>query len=139
MEAALAHSWPGNTRELISVAGELAHSHAAEPRCGLPHFVRISQHKAEPQPPRRSAGGSTDLERTLRQHNYQLNATARALGVGLATLRRRMSALGIVRAQDLEAEAIQAALTEHGESEAAAAALRVSHHGLKVRMRELGL
>jgi len=144
VQAALVHSWPGNTRELISVAGELAERFGNEPVCGLPRFIRIGprisrSHPEPPLGPRSTAPDPSPVESTLRAHGYQLGPSAKALGIGVATLRRRMAALDIPRAQDLESDQIRAALGSHPDSISAATSLRVSAHGLKLRMKELGL
>mgnify|MGYP002640236560 CR=1 FL=1 len=144
MEAVLAHGWPGNTRELISVAGELAERFGSEPVCGLPHFIRIGPRVPGPRPEstlaqRPAPCESSPVEGVLRAHGYQLGPSARALGIGVATLRRRMAALDLPRAQELGPDQIRAALDKHPDSNSAAVHLRVSAHGLKLRMKELGL
>jgi hypothetical protein len=50
-----------------------------------------------------------------------------------------MADLDIPRAQDLGLDQIRAALDIHSDPDSAAAHLRVSAHGLKLRMKELGL
>ncbi len=142
MEAALGHSWPGNTRELIGVADRLADLYGDRTRCGIPEFIRIGQRpsmEAVPSPDAAVISGDASVEEVLQEHGYQLSAAARALGISVPTLRRRMAAQGIPRAQDLSREHIAAVTAEAGDLDQAANRLRVSAHALKLRMKALDI
>lgn len=134
MEALLAWSWPGNTRELLAATGRMASLGAYERRCPPPQFSALSSGQADaPQPQNRS------LLSLLSKHAFELKPTARALGIGINTLRRRMAAEGLPRPKDLNANAIHAALTAGGGFRQAAKSLQVSERGLRLRANALGL
>jgi transcriptional regulator of acetoin/glycerol metabolism len=136
LQAALAHSWPGNTRELIGVAADLVDRFQKQPCCGLPRFAVSSPSPWESQ---RSAEPRDELELALRAHAFRLGPTARALGITVPTLHRRMAAHGFVRAHELQVERIREELAKSGSVGEAAATLCVSKHALKIRMNVLGL
>ncbi|MCB9760120.1 MAG: sigma-54-dependent Fis family transcriptional regulator [Alphaproteobacteria bacterium] len=127
----------GNVRGLQHLAARIAlHSGDAE-RAAAPDPL------PRPEPVEDRGGGLSDarIRSVLAEHEHNITATARALGVARSTLIthiRRSDTLQL--AGDLSAEAIEAARAAAGGStEAAAEALAVSHHGLKMRMSQLGM
>ncbi|MCP4804975.1 MAG: hypothetical protein GY913_16925 [Proteobacteria bacterium] len=138
MEALLDAPWTGNTRELRAVCEQLAVRHHADARCGFPGVTRP---RTEPKPVRdvTTPAESLSVEEALRASAYRLPPAAEQLGWSRNKLRREMVGLGLPRAGDLDAAAIQVALDVHPTVGAAAMALRVSERGLRLRMRELDL
>ncbi len=134
--ALLAHRWPGNSRELRSVARRLVAESANLPRCGLPRFLDWAPTKpsgeGEPHAP------EPDLEEALQRHGWRLQPTAAALGIGRNTLKRRMAEAGLRRAVDLGVEEIRRALEDaDGDVERAALSLRVAPRALRMRIPSL--
>ena len=82
-----------------------------------------------------------ELLATLRDHRYELKASAEALGISRGSLYSLIEANPRIRkATELERHEVEAALeSAGGEIEAAAAALEVSVHGLRRRVKALGL
>jgi len=80
------------------------------------------------------------LHACLAQHDFSQARVARALGVSAWTLIRLMQDLGFPRPSDLSLAEIQRALDGAGGDLAGAAIrLRVSEHGLKKRLSEVGI
>jgi two-component system nitrogen regulation response regulator GlnG len=79
------------------------------------------------------------LEEALTRHRWSVGPTARALGVSRATLYRLLEGHPhFAKAGDLSREVVRAALERHhGDVEAAAEALQVSPHGLKIRLGQI--
>jgi DNA-binding NtrC family response regulator len=136
----LRRPWPGNVRQLRAAAGRLAAA-ARAGRVAAPDDLDL-----EPAPPDRggAAAPAVDHERllaALREHRFQLNRTAEALGVSRTHLDALIARSPRLRkAKDLgrdEVEACAAALG--GDVDAMAAKLEVSPRGLRLRMRRLGL
>lgn len=123
----LEQPWPGNTRQLKSWTTQ-AVLEAMDKPVLLP-----------PPEPERAPPSSQDLEAVLHRHDYRLGAVAEAMGIGRNTLHRRMMALGIPRAGDLEEPVIRPVLDRSSSVDQAARELRVSVHGLKLRAKQLGL
>jgi two-component system nitrogen regulation response regulator GlnG len=81
-----------------------------------------------------------DLVAALEQTGWRRGAAADLLGIARSSLYALIAAKGIVRANDLEAAQIESSLAKHrGDLAAAARELKVSEHGLKLRMQALGL
>lgn len=129
LERLLAHPWPGNTRELRSVAEQ---STLGGPTCTLPDLH--SPHAPAPIP-----SPAPDILAVLRDHRWQIRPAADALGMARNTLKRRMEELGVTRAVDLDPALIQRVMADRGSVGAAAMALRVSEVGLRRRIKLLGL
>lgn len=141
--------WPGNVRELRAAAARLA----AVARAG-----RVAQAEDVPLggPQGERAAGVAEvtaatgaativdddrLVAALREHRFQLNRTAEALGVSRTHLDALIARSPRVRkAKDLGRDEIAAVAAAHaGDLDAMAAALEVSPRGLRLRMRQLGL
>lgn len=135
----LRHPWPGNTRELRAVAQQAAILYGSAPLCGP-----LALADAPPQP---DAGAAPAVEMSEEERilaalaacDYRIRETAARLGVSRNTLRRRMAALNLPRAQNVTADQIQAAMAAAADLPSAARQLRISAHSLKLRIRELGL
>ncbi len=135
VQALLTHAWPGNTRELIAVADQLAERFADAPTCGLLPSLRPEQ-RPETEPVQQDV---SPLEQVLREHAYRIGATACALNITPVTLRRRLKTAGIPLATSLGEDQIRAALVRWSSYAEAAQELRVSEHAMKLRMKELGI
>jgi two-component system, NtrC family, nitrogen regulation response regulator GlnG len=149
-EALLAHPWPGNTRELRSLAMALTDQGSDMP-CGPPVLstapapARRTVSKEALMTPvpapttRRGSRGVDDAQllEVLQAHAYSVGPTAKALGMGAQTLRRRIKKLGLPSPNDLDVPTIRAALDASSTVADAAQALRVSPHGLALRMTQL--
>jgi len=142
-ERLLAHTWPGNSRELRALAQRVAADHGTDPTARLPALVADAQVAATPRtaPPavHRARTEADRIADALAAHDWKIRQAAEALGIGRNTLKRRMAALGLKRPGDLEAAEIRSAIETEGNLVAAARALRVSEAGLRRRMSELGL
>jgi two-component system nitrogen regulation response regulator GlnG len=153
---ALGHHWPGNVRELANFCRELAlSSHDRRvARAGpvfeslLPpaHEARTEEHRPlyAPAGPALEPDATIDdakLVATLRENDWKIAATSRALGVSKNTLYQMMERCpGIRKARDIGRDEIVDCYEEHaGDMAAMARALQVSERGLKLRMRELGI
>ena len=96
--------------------------------------------------PRRSTGSSRqlsddDIIAALREHRFQVSATAAALGLSKTWLFTRIERCDRIRkASDLQSDEIRVSLEAcAADVDAAAERLEVSSHGLKQRMKQLGL
>lgn len=86
------------------------------------------------------ARAAESLLAVLCKHDFNQAQAAKALGVSAWTLIRLMQELGFPRPADLSAAEIRAGLDSAGGDVAEAASLlKVSEHGLKKRLSELGL
>ncbi|MFO7563717.1 MAG: sigma 54-interacting transcriptional regulator [Enhygromyxa sp.] len=162
------YHWPGNVRELRNVVRQLviAGRFQAEMSLGsdLEALLRpldlatsraIAQGQVDLQTqdtldpsqlrsPRYRAPGEVDedeLIATLRTHGYRLAPTAKALNLSRTSLYALVEQSSRIRkAADLDRAQIEAALAAAGNKRSAAAmALEVSAHALKLRMRALGM
>ena len=145
------HDWPGNVRELKNVARQLAVLGARRLALSvddLPESVRGSAPAtlaaSAPRAPGKLRPEDIDdhaLLEALRAHEFQMGATARALGISRTSLYALVERSPRVRkAGDLTAEEIAAARAEAGgDLRAMARALEVSRQGLTRRMKQLGL
>jgi two-component system, NtrC family, nitrogen regulation response regulator GlnG len=153
------HEWPGNVRELRNVARHLAVSCRDAEQAELPEGLLqapVAANGEEPSPPAAPTGwrpprrraeyrpGSEiahpELLAALRACRFNLAAAAAALRVSRSSLYALLARHGGVRkAGDLTRAEIAAALERSGgDLDAAADALAVSPHGLKIRCTELG-
>jgi len=142
--------WPGNVRQLehaalrlaaIARAGRTAALSDLGPSAALDDGDDALAPEDDPAPP---ASGPIDDDRlvaALREHQFQLNRTAEALGISRTHLDALIARSSRVRkAKDLDRDEIVAAVGAGGNDlDAAAAALEVSPRGLRLRMRQLGL
>ncbi|MCB9760776.1 MAG: sigma-54-dependent Fis family transcriptional regulator [Alphaproteobacteria bacterium] len=139
----MARPFNGNVRELRSLANEIALFSADQPSAALPPEAEGAAPPPEAPPAEPEAPGalSPDLVRqVMRTHRWRVGPSAKALGVSRNTLVAAIEQTpGLRLARDLDADTIRAALQEHGDESAAAAALEVSAHGLKLRAHALGL
>ncbi|MCA9691512.1 MAG: sigma-54-dependent Fis family transcriptional regulator [Myxococcales bacterium] len=138
------HDWPGNTRQLARVVEGLVAESGDDARARLPEGLRLPAAPPSGAPPSRAAAstvaadGLEALTRALAAHAYRLTPTAKALGISVNTLRARMKQHGLRTAGELGREDIEATKRAVGDDvEALARALRVSVHGLRLRLREL--
>jgi two-component system nitrogen regulation response regulator GlnG len=148
----LAYDWPGNVRELGNVARRmLGGLLAGEPATSLAALLPGAPAEPpgptapfEPVGPRaaRAAGELSDdaLIAAMQTHDWQISATARALGISRKTLYARIGQSEQMRkARDLTALELKDALARAGgDLGKAAAALKVSFRALQLRLRELG-
>jgi two-component system nitrogen regulation response regulator GlnG len=150
-----AADWPGNVRQLRNVARQIAIGNRGAVEAVLPPAVLgILEHQLEkgsgarPSPSasrpayRRPAEvGEEELLAALAAHRWKLLPTAAQLGISrtaLYTLIDRCA--GIRKAADLDRTEIAEAMARHGKDlDAVVEELRVSRHGLQLRMTELGL
>ena len=91
--------------------------------------------------PGRSAPSDDQLLQTLRAHGWRVGPAARALGISRTWLYELIERSGHLRkAADIGSKELADAVAGHdGDVESLAGELRVSPHGLKLRLRELGL
>lgn len=82
-----------------------------------------------------------ELLATLRDHQFELKATAEALGISRASLYSLVEANPRIRkANDLDTEEVEAAMNAaDGDLHVAAVALEVSSHGFRRKLKALGL
>lgn len=156
----MSYNFPGNVRELRNIAARMAlechdREHASLPsdiKDALEHVsdsARTTRLGAEPDKVgtslrRASANADVDahlIVSTLREHRWNITRSARALGVCRNTLIARMRALPNVRlASELTREDILSAQERVGtDIEHLVDELQVSPHGLRLRLRDLGL
>lgn len=162
------YHWPGNVRELRNVVRQLVIAGRLQSELSLgsdleallrPIDPAVSHALAQqvvelqaqetlepssPPTPRYRAPGEVDeaeLLTALRAHGYRLAPTAKALNLSRTSLYALIEQSSRIRkAADLDRDEIEAALMRaNGKLTAAAMALEVSAHALKLRMRALGL
>jgi two-component system nitrogen regulation response regulator GlnG len=158
------YAWPGNVRELRSVVRRFAiHNHGRERTEIEPRLRTLLQRTAAridtepplsssslPPPPdseppalRREAFQLKDQDvlDALRRCAFEIDRTARELGVSRSWLHARMNTLsGVRKAKDLGAAEIRSALEQNeGVIERAARQLEVSAKGLQLQITRLGL
>ncbi len=105
-DALVAYRWPGNVRELSAAVqrAAIASGGRSVAAADLPAYVR-AEHPVPVDPPRAAAGGELpaetldSLERrailaAMRRHSGNAAAVARALGIGRATLYRKLKLYG---------------------------------------------
>jgi two-component system nitrogen regulation response regulator GlnG len=161
----LQYAWPGNVRELRSVVRRFAIHNLGRERTEIePRLRTLLQRTAArtdtgeppaspssvPPPPdaeqpalRREAFQLKDQDvlDALRRCAFEIDRTARELGVSRSWLHARMNALsGVRKAKDLGAAEIRSALEQNeGVIERAARQLEVSAKGLQLQITRLGL
>ncbi|MCA9619369.1 MAG: sigma-54-dependent Fis family transcriptional regulator [Myxococcales bacterium] len=159
-EALAEGAWPGNLRELDNIVRR-AHTLATAGRRDGP--VEISRAHVEqarglergiaPEPPTFTATPKTagphrieDLTEAevlgaLARTGYRRAQAAEELGISRSSLYNYLAKSSLIpKPSELTKEAILAARADHGgELDAMASSLRVSIHGLKLRLKELGL
>ena len=162
--------WPGNIRQLRNVARRLAISQVTgseleldleeagqpvpTPPTEAPHpledGVRPGDPGAEPSATpahgwkqayrKPSEVGEEELLTTLREHDFELKASAEALGVARASLYLLVQNHPRIRkASDLGADEIRQALASTDDARAAARRLEVSVYALRRQARALGI
>jgi two-component system, NtrC family, nitrogen regulation response regulator GlnG len=143
--------WPGNVRQLHNLARHLVTHFAAAERVDAAAVLQAleaptSAPRSEPEAPSAPAARAGALEpqavlRALRAHGFKVKAAAAALGISRTTLYALMDKSPDLRkARDLGREELERGLAGcAGDVDALAARLEVSPHGLKLRLKELGL
>ncbi|MGB1439877.1 MAG: helix-turn-helix domain-containing protein, partial [Luminiphilus sp.] len=130
---AVSRDWPGNSRDLRHAVTLLAADHDA-PRMLAPHGTEVETPGPDPRI------SEEHLERVHEAHDYEVSATAAALGLSRQALYRRLQLHPrCVLAEDLTDAQVMLALEKVGSLKDAARALRVSQHALRPRLRRLGL
>jgi two-component system nitrogen regulation response regulator GlnG len=151
--AMVRHSWPGNVRELRNAVRRLVVAGRGEERLPVGDWLQVPTQEAPiraaaetPTPARTGYRDPSDLKegelrRALRQHRFNLRATAEALGLSRGSLYALIEKTPEIRkAVDLDRNTIQQSLDRFdGSLQTAAEALEVSTQGLKRRMKDLGL
>jgi len=147
-----AADWPGNVRQLRNVARQIAIGNRGAEQAALPPTLmqtlerQTGPQRASPSPSRPTYRRPADVSEeellaALAANRWKLVATAAQLGLSrtaLYTLIDRCA--GIRKAADLDRAEIAKALARHdGDLDAVVEELRVSRHGLQLRMTELGL
>lgn len=95
--------------------------------------ARLPQIDTEPEDPQRA-----ELYQLLEANDFRITATAEAAGLATNTLRKRMREAGLKVATELtQAEIDRALQRAGGDQSAAARALGVSVHGLRMRINAL--
>ena len=146
-----AADWPGNVRQLRNAARQIAIANRGAAPAALPAALikTLERQPGTSQSPsvsrptyRRPADvGEEELLAALAANKWKLVATAAQIGLSrtaLYTLIDRCT--GIRKAADLNRAEIAAALKRQGyDLDAVVEELKVSRHGLQLRMTELGL
>ncbi len=144
-EALLAYSWPGNVRELQAKAQAFAEQHARSARATVPEGLTTPQDAPSATTPAPAPSARADLAsltseavlQALDAHGWGIMPTAEHLGISRNSLRKVMAREGIRRASELSQDEIAAALSKaSGDVDAAASALRVGAHALRMRLSE---
>lgn len=144
----LEHPWPGNVRELRNAARQLAIGSRGSPVArGDDLFVEHrsairaepvdSPAQSGPEPRRRPADiGNGELVAALEANAWRIGPTARALGLPRSSLYMLIDRCADIRkASEVPEGEVQAALAAHGgDLDRAAAGLRVSPRGLRLRL-----
>jgi two-component system nitrogen regulation response regulator GlnG len=151
------HDWPGNVRELRNAARQIAAAGRFSARACLPAALERElagppaasgdlPRPARQRSPRRSyrpAGelGENELLAALEAGRFNLAAAAGRLGISRASLYVLLGKVpGFRQASELDPKEIAVAVARAGgDLETAAAELKVSLHGLKIRRTELGI
>lgn len=126
MHEVLARPFPGGLAEVETLARTLAvTSPDSQARC-----------PRAPEPPQDDQ--RRELYDLLEANDFRITATSEAAGISPNTLRKRMRDAGLKVATELTGPEIEAALAQtRGNQEAAARALGVSVHGLRMRINAL--
>lgn len=130
---ALSWNWPGNSRDLRHAVTLLAAGHEP-PQALTPGGSAQSPVTRDPRI------SEEHLERVYEAHDYEVSATAAALGLSRQALYRRLQLNPrCALAEDLTDAEVAQALEQTGSLQNAARALRVSQHALRPRLRRLGV
>jgi two-component system nitrogen regulation response regulator GlnG len=148
------HSWPGNVRELANAArrlvldsrgGRKLDEHALPRQIvdGPSQGPTASAAPTIPGHPTRSREPIDDqrLRAALEQHGWKVSATAQALGISRSWIYALIEASTTIRkAKDVPADEIRACHAEFGgDVDRMAEHLHVSSHGIRLRLKDLGL
>ncbi len=150
----LDYHWPGNIRQLRNIVCQLIIGCRNEPV--LRAVPKIEEMLVSPSPEQPAAHppdtGKTlrrkpsdisagELVASLREHRWEIKATAAGFGISRSALYRLIDRTpGLTRTTELDASRISACLRENGEDvEAAAAELEVNPRALRRRMSQLGM
>jgi two-component system nitrogen regulation response regulator GlnG len=153
VHALVDYEWRGNVAELQTVARRIVLTNRGESRLTLDPWLvnrlpqggdgQVQSTQRDAVPPRRRPATFSDPEivAAMRRCSFKVGAAAESLGVSRAWLHTRLEfCRGVRQAKDLNAEEIRAAHEQSGgDVRAMAERLEVSEHGLKMRMRALGM
>lgn len=153
-----AADWPGNVRQLRNVARQIAIGNRGAEQAVLPPSVmgtilETLERQLTGAEDRRPASASRptyrrpaevkeeELLTALAANRWRLAATAAQLGLSRTSLYTLIDrCAGIRKAADLDRAEIERTLARHGHDlDTVVEELRVSRHGLQLRMTELGL
>ena len=141
-----AAEWPGNVRQLQNVVRQLVISSRGRRGLVVDDVVEATlpppgTSRAPAEAARPSELSDADLLAALRAHGFKMAATARALGIARSSLYLMIDRCPAIRkAGDLGADELKAALdAAGGDLDRVVTQLEVSRHGLRLRLRELGL
>ncbi len=144
------YDWPGNVRELANLVRQLVIDSRGEPvlrldadlSARIPAPAPMTAPASRPQPFRRPSEVTDDeLLAALREHRWNLRATAEALGVARTSLYTLLDRSPRVRsAAGVPSEEIRLCHERcGGDVPAMVAELEVSERGLRQRLKDLGL
>jgi two-component system nitrogen regulation response regulator GlnG len=157
LRALVTYPWPGNVGELQACALRVAVSNRGQSRFVLDEWLAarvglidvLARGKSEVpaadtgQQTKLRAELPTDVEivRAMRESGFKVLAAASALGVSRSYLHTRLQLCdGIRQAKDLTREQILAEVgSANGSTRRLAEMLEVSEHGLKLRLKALGV
>jgi two-component system, NtrC family, nitrogen regulation response regulator GlnG len=152
VHALIEYDWPGNVAELQTVARRIVLTNRGLARLTLDLWLinrlprggdEVDSVQGPAAAPKRRPRSYSDLEIALamREAHYKVGAAAERLGVSRAWLHTRLEfCQGVRQAKDLSADEVTRAYERfHGVIRDMAEALEVSEHGLKMRLRSLGL
>jgi two-component system nitrogen regulation response regulator GlnG len=153
VHALLDYDWPGNVAELQTVTRHLVLNNRGMRRVTLDQWLvsrlprgaegDVDTVGAEPTVQKRKPAAISDSEivMAMKEARFKVGAAAERLGVSRAWLHTRLEFCeGVRQAKDLSAEEIQRAHEQcGGVLRIMAETLQVSEHGLKMRIRSLGL
>ena len=155
----LMYHWPGNVRQLRNVVNQLIIDNRGLPQLSIgPRVERLldasepdGEHAADPKTNHKIVGSSQrrkpgqisaeELQNVLAANDWEPARAARALGISRSSIYNLFKKYEVMRkVDDLTPSEIQTALEQSEASiESAAAKLSVSVHGLRRKMKALGL
>jgi len=138
------YDWPGNIRELANAARQLMVASEHEVRVPEHLLQRLQQARANGQDSAlrpMSEVGVDQFREAFLGNDYEVAATARALGVSRQSIYRRLDESPDLRlASDVADDELREALVAvDGDARQAARVLAVSYKGLRVRLRSSGM
>lgn len=152
VHALIEYDWPGNVAELQTVARRIVLTNRGLTRLTLDQWLinrlprggdEVDSVQGPAAAPKRKPKSFSDLEiaTAMREAHFKVGAAAERLGVSRAWLHTRLEfCQGVRQAKDLSFDEITGAFGRfHGNVREMAEALEVSEHGLKMRLRSLGL